>query len=135
MGLVQPIVSVPQLTPTASTSLTNIAPPILEKPEQLEYSLYITGKEKSDRGFRYDWSALYTVSDVTSSGPADQILELGDRIVKVNNTAITREKPSVVKKLMKPHKNILRLTIERPSKKDRTYMGQLPHMKDEVGVV
>lgn len=55
--------------------------------------------------------------------------------LQVNGTAITREKPSVVKKLMKPHKNILRLTIERPSKQERTYMGQTPLMKSEVGVV
>ena len=45
-----------------------------------------------------------------------------------------KEKPSVVKKLMKPHKNILKLTIERPSKQEeRTYMGQPPPAKDVVG--
>jgi len=44
-----------------------------------------------------------------------------------------KEKPSVVKKLMKPHKNILKLTIERPSKQERTYMGQPPPNKDTVG--
>lgn len=45
--------------------------------------------------------------------------------LKVNSKNITHEKPSTVKKMMKPHKNILRLTIERSSRKDRTFMGQL----------
>ena len=42
----------------------------------------------------------------------------------MNNTAIGHEKPSSIKKLMKPHKNILRLVIERPQLHDRSYMGQ-----------
>lgn len=44
--------------------------------------------------------------------------------LQVNNTAISHEKPSSIKKLMKPHKNILRLVIERPQLHDRSYMGQ-----------
>ncbi len=38
---------------------------------------------ESDLGFHYDWSTVCTVADVTASGPADQILEHGDRIIKV----------------------------------------------------
>lgn len=50
----------------------------------------------------------------------------------MNDTTISKEKPSVVKKLMKPHKNILRLMIERPSKQERTYMGQPPPSREDV---
>ena len=42
---------------------------------------------------------------------------------QINNTMIGHEKPSNIKKLMKPHKSILRLVIERPQK--RSYTGQL----------
>ena len=42
----------------------------------------------------------------------------------MNNTPIGHEKPSNIKKLMKPHKNILRLVIERPQLHDRSYLGQ-----------
>ena len=38
---------------------------------------------ESDLGFRYDWCTVLSVSDVTASGPADQILEKGDKIIKV----------------------------------------------------
>ena len=46
MGLVQPILSVPHLTPTSSVTPTNM-PPASEKPEQMEYSLLIDSKENS----------------------------------------------------------------------------------------
>ena len=36
-------------------------------------------------GFKYDWSSTYTVTEVTSPGPADQILKPGDKITKVHN--------------------------------------------------
>jgi len=46
MGLVQPIMAVPHLTPTFNATPTNLAPPPAnDKPEQLEYSLYIDSKE------------------------------------------------------------------------------------------
>ena len=47
MGLDQPILSVPHLTPTSTATPTNLAAPALasEKPEQFEYSLYIDIKE------------------------------------------------------------------------------------------
>lgn len=35
-------------------------------------------------GFHYDWEASYTVTDITSTGPADKILKEGDRIIKVS---------------------------------------------------
>ena len=38
---------------------------------------------ESDLGFRYDWATVCTINEVTASGPADQILEPGDRIIKV----------------------------------------------------
>ena len=38
---------------------------------------------KPDLGFRYEWITAYTVTDVASPGPANQILEIGDRIVQV----------------------------------------------------
>ena len=117
MGLVQPILSVPHLSPTNATPTNLAPPPSNEKPEQFEYSLYIDSKEseknsgnsnesgtsqfkfftefrlsyfyscpslsESDLGFRYDWSVVCKVSEVKSSGPADQILKPGDRILKV----------------------------------------------------
>ena len=43
---------------------------------------------------------------------------------QINNTPIGHEKPSSIKKLMKPHKNILRLIVERPQLHDRSYTGQ-----------
>ncbi len=49
-------------------------------------------------------------------------------LFQVNNTNVTLMKPSAVKKLMKPHKNILRLTIERASK-EKNIMGQLPQVR------
>ena len=42
---------------------------------------------------------------------------------QVNNAPINHEKPSTVKKMMKPHKSILKLAIERPQK-DCQYTGQ-----------
>lgn len=36
--------------------------------------------------------------------------------VQVNSRSVSREKPSAVKKLLKPHKNVLQLTVERNSK-------------------
>ena len=35
-------------------------------------------------GFKYDWSSVYTVTEVTQGGPADQILKPGDKITKVD---------------------------------------------------
>ena len=40
---------------------------------------------ESDLGFRYGWSTTVTVEDVASSGPANQILQPGDKIVKVSH--------------------------------------------------
>ncbi|XP_064405216.1 disks large homolog 5-like isoform X2 [Halichondria panicea] len=116
MGIVQSVNSVPH-PPPPQVAVANT--------ETLEYSLYVTSKEKSDLGFKFDWSTVCTVTDVAAIGPATQILEPGDRIIKVNNQAIQHEKPSNIKKLMKPHKNILRLEIERPhNQNDRSYLGQ-----------
>ena len=39
---------------------------------------------ESDLGFRYGWSTTVTVEEVAPSGPATQILQPGDRIVKVS---------------------------------------------------
>ena len=50
-------------------------------------------------------------------------------LLQVNNAAVSHEKPSNIKKLMKPHKNILRLVIERPSRGGQeraTHTGQAP---------
>ena len=46
--------------------------------------VFVLSFSESDLGFRYDWSTDFIVSDVTSSGPADQILCRGDRIIKVS---------------------------------------------------
>ena len=40
---------------------------------------------ESDLGFKFDWSTVCTVTDVAAVGPATQILEPGDRIIKVSN--------------------------------------------------
>ena len=36
-----------------------------------------------DLGFRYNWESLFRVTEVIPGGPADQILEVGDRILQV----------------------------------------------------
>jgi S1-C subfamily serine protease len=38
---------------------------------------------ESDLGFRYGWTTTVTVEEVAPSGPATQILQPGDKIVKV----------------------------------------------------
>ena len=40
---------------------------------------------ESDLGFKFDWSTVRSVTDVAAVGPATQILEPGDRIIKVSS--------------------------------------------------
>ena len=39
-------------------------------------------------GFQYDWEAQYTVTDITSGGPADKILRTGDKITQVRHRLV-----------------------------------------------
>ena len=43
---------------------------------------------------------------------------------QVNDAPINHDKPSTIKKMMKPHKNVLKLIIERPQKGSVTPTGQ-----------
>ena len=97
-------------------------------------------------GFQYDWEAYYSITGITEGGPAQGILRTGDRIIKVSSherihdttiqcmwylqvgsIPVNKEKPSQVKKLLKPHKGVLRLTIERKVEpKDGNYLTAEP---------
>ena len=105
MGIVQSVNSVPNPPPPQVT---------LANTETLEYSLYVMSKESKPLiwliscipnplmssiivyrkplmwlwihlGFKFDWSTVCTVTDVAAVGPATQILEPGDRIIKVSS--------------------------------------------------
>ena len=44
----------------------------------------------------------------------DQIFQVGDRIIRINGTPVVKEKPSILKKLLKPNKQgVMTLEIER----------------------
>lgn len=43
----------------------------------------ISGVCQTGLGFNYDWETQYTITGINENGPADKILQNGDRIVKV----------------------------------------------------
>ena len=51
----------------------------------MDYIFVFYLSPESDLGFRYSWSTTVPVDEVAPSGPATQILQPGDRIVKVSN--------------------------------------------------
>jgi hypothetical protein len=120
VGIVGAVNSVPHMDPTAAA-----------KPEQHNFSLCVS---KDNLGFRYNWESMFRVTEVMTGGPAHQILEVGDRILQINSHSVSHEKPSAVKKLLKPHKNILQLVVERNG---RNHMdtnndtGQVVFMQEE----
>lgn len=79
-----------------------------KKPHEFSFLL-----QKEGIGFTWDWEAHYTVTGITEGGVADKILCKNDKILQINGTSVTKEKPSVVKKLLKPNKGVLRLVVER----------------------
>jgi hypothetical protein len=100
MGIVSTVNSVPHVDPT-----------VVAKPEEYNFSLLVNSKD--NLGFRYNWESLFRVTEVVPGGPAHQILEVGDRILQANKHSVSLEKPSAVKKLLKPHKGVLQLIVER----------------------
>jgi hypothetical protein len=94
--------------------------------EPKEFALML---QKDGTGFTYDWETQYVIKEINESGPAANILQIGDRIMQVNSAHISKEKPNSVKKLMKPHKGILRLVVEREIEDDYSksfISGSLP---------
>jgi chromosome segregation ATPase len=100
VGIVSTVNSVPHVDPT-----------VVAKPEEYNFSLLVNSKDNV--GFRYNWESLFRVTEVIPGGPAHQILEVGDRILQVNRHSVSLEKPSAVKKLLKPQKGVLQLIVER----------------------
>ena len=111
IGIVSTVNSVPHVDPTAPVrpeehnfsllvsgkdSMEHLSPPPPSLTHSLTLSLSLSFSlllflslslihvyGSTGLGFKYEWESLFRVTDVTSGGPAHQILEVGDRILQV----------------------------------------------------